>query len=115
MTDQQGDIRIYVACLAACNKAILHGASIDAEQDADAIRSAINDMLTASSIEDTEEYAIDDYEGFERVSITEYQGIESVADLATFISEHGALGAVLIQRYRRSTNSAGNQLCWRIL
>lgn len=36
---------IYVAYLAAYNSGILHGRLIDAEQDADAIRDEIADML----------------------------------------------------------------------
>ena len=50
MEDQQGEIRIYVACLAAYNNGILHGCWIDAEQEPDEIRSGINEMLKASPI-----------------------------------------------------------------
>lgn len=40
--------RIYVACLASYNNGCLHGAWIDADQDADAIRTEIRAMLKAS-------------------------------------------------------------------
>jgi len=63
--------RIYVACLAAYNKGYLHGVWIDADQDADQIRGEIAAMLACSPVEDAEEYAIHDYEGFESVSISE--------------------------------------------
>ena len=61
--------RIYVACLAAYNNGYLHGAWIEADQDADEIRDEIAAMLARSPIEHAEEYAIHDYEGFEGVTI----------------------------------------------
>ena len=91
--------RIYVACLAAYNNGYLHGTWIDADQDADQIRDEIAAMLARSPVEDAEEYAIHDYEGFEGVSISEYAGIDSVARMAAFIAEHGALGAGLLGHF----------------
>jgi len=41
-------IRIYVACLASYNNGVLHGAWIDADQDADAIQSEIDAILRTS-------------------------------------------------------------------
>lgn len=98
--------RIYVACLAAYNNGYLHGAWIDADQDADQIRDEIATMLARSPVEDAEEYAIHDYEGFEVVSISEYTGIESVARMAAFIAEHGALGAGLLERFSGDMDQA---------
>lgn len=91
--------RIYVACLAAYNNGYLHGAWIDADQDADEIRDEIATMLARSPIKDAEEYAIHDYEGFEGVTIREYAGIENVARMGAFIAEHGALGAALLEQF----------------
>lgn len=99
MEGQQSEIRIYVACLAAYNNGILHGGWIDACQDADEIRWAIHDILKVSPIECAEEYAIHDYEGFEGVSISEYEGISHIAELAEFLSGHGALGGKLIEYF----------------
>jgi antirestriction protein len=99
MEDQQGEIRIYVACLAAYNNGILHGCWIDAEQEPDDIRSGIAAMLKASPIAGAEEFAIHDYEGFEGASVSEYQGIDSVAELAAFIAEHGPLGGKLVEYF----------------
>ena len=96
MEQIEGEIRLYVACLASYNNGILHGAWINATQSVEAIHDQIAAVLNASQIEDAEEYAIHDYEGFEGVSIAEYQGIESVAQIAAFIEEHGALGGKLI-------------------
>ena len=99
MGEQKGDIRIYVACLAAYNSGWLHGRWIDADQDADAIRGEISTMLEASPISDAEEWAIHDYEGFEGAHLSEYEGIEQVAALASFIGVHGALGGALLAHF----------------
>ena len=102
--------RIYVACLAAYNNGYLHGAWIDADQDADQIRGAIAAMLARSPVEDAEEYAIHDYEGFEGVSISEYAGIDIVARMAAFIAEHGALGAGLLEQFSGDMDQAESTL-----
>lgn len=99
MENQEGEIRIYVACLAAYNNGILHGCWIDAAQEPDEIRSGINAMLKASPIAGAEEYAIHDYEGFEGAPVSEYQDIESVTELAAFIAQHGELGGKLVEYF----------------
>ena len=86
MGKQKGEIRIYVACLAAYNNGWLHGRWIDATQGKEAIQTEIADILEASPISDAEEWAIHDYEGFEGAPLSEYQGIESVAEPADFIA-----------------------------
>ncbi|QRZ12435.1 antirestriction protein ArdA [Paracoccus methylovorus] len=102
--------RIYVACLAAYNSGYLHGAWIDADQDTDQIRDEIAAMLARSPVEDAEEYAIHDYEGFEGVSISEYAGIDSVARMAAFVAEHGALGAGLLEQFSADMDQAESTL-----
>ncbi|GLI94257.1 antirestriction protein ArdA [Methylocystis echinoides] len=102
--------RIYVACLAAYNSGYLHGAWIDADQDADEIRDEIAAMLARSPIEDAEEYAIHDYEGFEGVSLHEYAGIDTVARMAAFIAEHGELGAGLLEQFGGDMDQAESTL-----
>lgn len=97
--ENKSEIRIYVACLAAYNNGILHGAWIDADQEAWAIYDEIALMLRASPVEGAEEWAIHDYEGFESVRIAEYAGTECVAATAAFIAEHGRLGAELIDYF----------------
>lgn len=97
--EKKSEIRIYVACLAAYNSGILHGAWIDATQDAWAIYDRISQMLRVSPVEGAEEWAIHDYEGFESVRIAEFSGIDRVAEIAAFISEHGRLGAELITHF----------------
>lgn len=102
--------RIYVACLAAYNNGYLHGAWIDANQDTDQIREEIAAMLARSPVEGAEEYAIHDYEGFEGVSISEYACIDTVARMAAFIAEHGALGAGLLEQFSGNMDQAESTL-----
>lgn len=99
MGEQNTEIRIYVACLAAYNNGRLHGRWIDAEQDADTIQSEIADMLAASPIPNAEEWAIHDYEGFEGAPISEYEGVDSVAEKAAFIARHGLLAGKLLEHW----------------
>ncbi len=99
MTDKTGEIRIYVACLAAYNAGRLHGAWIDALQDEEDIREAIAEMLKASPEKGAEEYATHDYEGFEGARLEEYSSIETVCALAEFIDAHGALGGKLVDYF----------------
>lgn len=91
--------KIYVACLAAYNSGYLHGGWIDAHQEPEQIRAEIALMLARSPIPDAEEYAIHDHEGFEGVEVSEYAGIERVADLASFVSEHGELGSLVLAHF----------------
>lgn len=91
--------RIYVACLAAYNNGILHGAWVDADQEAWAIYDDVRDMLAASPIVGAEEWAIHDYEGFGGVRIEEYSSLETVSQLAAFIAEQGDIGAALLDYY----------------
>jgi len=99
MSEQKGEIRIYVACLAAYNNGQLHGRWIDACQEEAAIRDDIKAMLKASPIPNAEEFAIHGYEGFEGASVEEYSSIHNVVALAQFISDNGALGGKLLGYY----------------
>lgn len=91
--------RIYVACLAAYNAGRLHGAWIDAAQDAWGIYDDVRAMLAASPIAGAEEWTVHDHEGFGGVRIEECTGFDTVAALASFIIEHGAVGAALLDHY----------------
>lgn len=89
---------IYVACLAAYNNGILHGAWIDAVQDAEDIEAEVQAMLAKSPIPGAEEWAIHDYSGFGSVNLSEWASFEDVAALAALIDEHGdvALAALAL-------------------
>ncbi|MHC5653697.1 antirestriction protein ArdA [Stappia sp. ICDLI1TA098] len=102
--------RIYVACLAAYNNGYLHGAWINADQEAGKLWDEIAAILARSPVAGAEEYAIHDYEGFEGVSISEYAGIDSVARMAAFIAEHGALGAGLLEQFSGDMDQAETAL-----
>jgi antirestriction protein len=97
--ENKPEIKIYVACLASYNNGILHGAWIDAHQEAWSIYDGIRAMLETSPIAEAEEWAIHDYEGFDGVRIAEYAGLASVAEIAAFIAEHGRLAAELIEHF----------------
>lgn len=101
--------RIYVACLAAYNNGILHGAWIEAV-DAWSMWEATRDMLAKSPIPNSEEWAIHDYEGFATIRISEYASFERVAELAGFITEHGDLGAELLDHYCGDLDEARSAL-----
>jgi antirestriction protein len=91
--------RIYVASLADYNAGNLHGCWIDADQPADAIREQIKQMLAESEEPIAEEWAIHDYEGFGSYSLSEWTDIDTVAEIASLIGEHGELFAELIAHF----------------
>lgn len=107
--------RIYVACLAAYNSGYLHGVWIDAAQEPWAIYDSVRIMLAASPVEDAEEWAIHDYEGFGGVRIEEYTGFHRVSELAAFLAEHGEIGAALLDYYSGDLDEAREALTDRYL
>ncbi len=109
-TPEKSEPKIYAACLAAYNNGYLHGAWINANQDAMAIYAEIAAMLKASPIADAEEAAIHDHEGFEGVEIGEFTGIDRVSALAGFIAEHGTLGAELVNHFGGDLDEAREAL-----
>ncbi len=104
------EIRIYVADLAAYNSGYLHGTWIDATQDLDDIQEAVNDMLSKSPVEDAEEYAIHDYEGYGSYGLGEYEGLEKAHELACFIEEYPALGGEMLNHFGGSLDDARKAL-----
>jgi antirestriction protein len=92
--------RIYVACLSAYNNGHLHGEWIDCDRDSDEIMTDIKAMLSRSpmnEIQECEEWAIHDYQGFEGLTISEYESIDRVAQLAAAIEEHGEAFAAYME------------------
>ncbi|MDB2438772.1 antirestriction protein ArdA [Hellea sp.] len=90
--------RIYVACLAAYNNGHLHGEWINVTDEA-SIWEAVQAMLFRSPIEEAEEWAIHDYEGFEGAEVGEYFTFANVVELAEYIGERGKLGAEVLNYY----------------
>lgn len=99
------EIRIYVACLAAYNNGILHGSWIDATQGIDGINDDVQEMLKASPVEDAEEWAIHDYEGFGSYRLSEYEGFDSVCEIAEFLEEHGEIGSELLAHFSNTDDA----------
>lgn len=91
--------QIYVADLAAYNAGHLHGTWIDATLELDDIQEKIATMLAQSPVDDAEEYAIHDYDGFEGAAVSEWDSLESVHALAYFVEEHEALGIAVLDNY----------------
>ncbi len=81
--------RIYAACLAAYNNGQLHGAWIDADQSADDIGAAVEEMLAASPVPGAEEWAIHDHEGFGFLHLSEWESFERISAIAAGIATHG--------------------------
>jgi antirestriction protein len=102
--------RIYVACLAAYNSGVLHGAWIDVEDDGEAVWRQINAMLAASPVAGAEEFAIHDYENFGGVAIAEYAAIGRVVEIAAFLRARGALGAAVLAHFDGDLDAAGEAL-----
>lgn len=107
--------RIYVACLAAYNSGYLHGAWINAAQEPWAIYDAVRVMLAASPIAGAEEWAIHDYEGFGGIRIEEYTSFDRLSALASFLAEHGVMGAALLEHYCGDLDEAREALADRYL
>lgn len=93
------EIKIYVADLGAYNNGILHGVWIDATDDLTDIRQQVSAMLAASPVEDAEEHAIHDYEGFGRYRLSEYEGLEAAHQVACFIAEYPDFGGELLNYF----------------
>ncbi len=91
------DIKIYVADLAAYNNGKLHGVWIDATQDVDTIHDQIQQMLKASPEGFSEEWSLDDYEGFGKYRLEAYTSIETTHEIAVFFEEHGEAGMAALQ------------------
>lgn len=104
------EIKIYVACLASYNNAILHGRWIDATQDINGIWDDVAQMLKDSPIDNAEEYAIHDYEGFGSYQVSEYEGLESANQVALFIEEHGDIAGDLLAHFGDNLEDARKAL-----
>lgn len=79
--------RIYVASLSDYNAGILHGAWIDADQDADTIQLDIDTMLQRSPTGGAEEWSIRDTDNFPNLG--ENPQLETIATIGQAIAEHG--------------------------
>lgn len=115
------DPKIYVADLAVYNGGHLHGVWIEVTEDQDDIQEQIQLMLKDSPVEDAEEWAIHDFEGFDSAVISKYEGIERVVNIAMFLNEYSDIGGALVSHVcgdlDESHNAAEEQYhgCYRSL
>ena len=93
------EIRIYIADLSAYNNGKLHGVWVNATDDLDDIQEQINNMLAKSPEQDSEEYAIHDYEGFDGYSLGEYEDIETAHEITCFIDENTEIAGELLSHF----------------
>lgn len=98
--------RIYVACLASYNSGYLHGVWIDATLELDDVQDQVNEMLKKSPVNDSEEFAIHDYEGFGGYALGEYEGLESAHEIACFIEEFPETGGELLNQFNGDLDEA---------
>ncbi len=91
--------RIYVACLAAYNSGFMHGEWIQVDKALESVYEDIQSMLSKSPIDNPEEWAIHDFEGFGEYRMSEYEDIDTVVNLAEFIAKHGELSGALLGNY----------------
>ena len=87
------ELRVYVADLAAYNNGYLHGVWIDATLELGEMQDQVSEMLKATPLdEESEEYAIHDYEGFGAYKVSEYEGLESVHEHLAFYIDYEKMG-----------------------
>lgn len=91
--------QIYVACLASYNAGKLHGAWIDANQDASDIQSEIDAMLATSPTPGAEEWAIHDTEDFGSIRISENPDLDEVSLHGRMIEEHDGAWIAFVDHY----------------
>lgn len=72
---------------------------IDATLVLDDIQAQVEAMLAASPVEDAEEYAIHDFEGFDSYRLVEFEGLESAYKIACFIEEYPEFGGAMLAHF----------------
>jgi antirestriction protein len=74
--------RIYIASLSDYNNGKLHGTWVDPTRSLQEISKAVTRMLSSSTCQPAEDWAIHDYEGFGDTRISENATLGSVRTLA---------------------------------
>lgn len=91
--------RVYIACLAAYNAGILHGAWVTVAKDAEDIEAAIAQIIESSPVPDAEEWAIHDFENWEGIQVGEYESLDRLVELAESLAEHGKAFALYYEYF----------------
>jgi antirestriction protein len=97
---------LYIADLAAYNAGHLHGVWVNAEDDVETIESQIQAMLAKSPVDDAEEWAIHDYEGFVGIHLSEYESLNTISAYVCFLNEYPDIGAALLSYFDNDLNEA---------
>ena len=71
-------MQIYIACLAAYNNGILHGAWIEPSADVEELQKQIDAMLKRSPMPSADEWAVHDYNEFPNMG--EYPDLKNICD-----------------------------------
>ena len=90
--------QVWVGCWAAYAAGCLHGAWVDATQEAEAIDAEVASILARSPVPGAEEAGIFDTEHMGGLMPGSCQG-EDIARVGEFIAERGALGAAVAAHY----------------
>lgn len=104
------DIRLYIADLAAYNAGELHGIWINITHELEDIQEQIREMLAQSSMPNSEEFAIHDYEGFEGYQVGEYDDLKTLHQIGNFIAEFPDLGGEVLSHFNGNLDEARGAL-----
>lgn len=96
---KQSGPRIFVICLAAYNRGIIHGKWIKADQELYKIQKEIKRMVLESPVPGAEEFGVHASEGFGSLNVIGQESIKSIQRMGAFISEVGVLGIELLLYY----------------
>lgn len=99
LSDNEDRPEIYIACLSSYANGIHHGAWLDVTQPLGEIQKQIKQLLAKSPMKNAEEIAVHGCSGFGSLFIDEYERIQEIHEKASFILEHGELGAELLAYY----------------
>jgi len=100
------EYRVYIACLAAYNNGIYHGAWFDVDEE---LHENIGKVLKSSPMDDAEEWAIHDYEL--PFDISEYENIDSLIERVDFIESLDDLDRAPYLLYNdHMTDLSGDQI-----
>ena len=84
--NEKPQAKIYIACLAAYNNGILHGAWIVPNSDEEELQKQIDAILKTSNMSFAEEWAVHDYDNFHNLG--EYPSIENICKVQQAIEKH---------------------------
>lgn len=78
---------VWVACLAAYNSGILHGAWVNVPSSAEAMQEEIEAIIKGSPCPDAEEWAFHDYSDFAPFGIHEFEDINTLVMKANILND----------------------------